>query len=132
VPVDFVRREVDVTLSEGESPAPVSFRLGAKEHKIEEQLATWQDHSFAGMQRGRDRPGPRQRTFYRVRTAAGEIYELYADWQPSRRRKEGAHTRWYLHRRLTAPTEEEAPPPAAPPIEREPVAEAEPPAAPDA
>ena len=100
MPVDFVGREIHVTLSEGDAPAPVSFRLGSKEHKITEQIATWQDHSFAGMQRGRNRPGPQQRTYYRVRTDAGDVYELYADWQASRKRKEGAHTRWYLHRRL--------------------------------
>lgn len=106
MPVDFVGREVEVTLSDDDPPQPVAFRDGQREYAIAERIATWQDHSFAGMRRGRNRRGPEQRTFFRVRTKEGEVYELYADWSPSRRG--AAATRWYLHRRLSAAAEPEA------------------------
>ena len=107
MPVDFLGKEVEVTLSDEVPPRPTAFRAGSREYAIAERLATWQDNSFAGMKRPRGRPGPEQRTFYRVRTKEGEVYELYADWSPSRRAAEA--TRWYLHRRLSAAPAPEAP-----------------------
>ena len=117
MPVDFVGREVEVTLSDDKPPQPTAFRAGAREYAIAERLATWQDNSFAGMKRPRGRPGPEQRTFYRVRTKEGEVYELYADWSPSRRAAEA--TRWYLHRRLSA-VQEQQPEAEAPATEKPP------------
>jgi hypothetical protein len=106
VPVDFLDREVEVTLSDEKPPQPTAFRAGSRQYAIAQRLATWQDNSFAGMKRSRGRRGPEQRTYYRVRTKEGEVYELYADWSPSRRGT-GA-LRWYLHRRLSGTAEEEA------------------------
>ena len=56
-----------------------------------------------------------QRRYYRLRTEEGEVYELYVDWSPARRRrKEGAGAaRWYLHRRISAVTPEKAEEPRA-------------------
>jgi len=104
MPVDFVGREIEVTLSEGEAPAPLSFRMGSRQYKIAEQLASWQDRTLGARQRGREWSQQQQRRYYRVRTEEGEVYELYADWSPRRRRKKGqtGDTRWYVHRRLTA------------------------------
>ena len=104
MPVDFVDREIEVQLSEDEAPVPLAFRLGPREYKIVEQLATWEDHAFAALQRGRDWRQQQQRRYYRVRTEEGEVYELYADWSPGRRRRKGEAqgTRWYLHRRLSS------------------------------
>ena len=108
MPVEFVGREVDVRLSEDEAAAPLAFRLGQREYKVAEQLASWDDNTF-GRQRGRGWRQGQQRQYYRVRTEEGEVYELYADWSPARRRRKGgAHgTRWYLHRRLSGPAQEE-------------------------
>ncbi len=108
MPVDFVGREVEVRLSEDEAAAPLAFRLGQREYKIADQLGSWDDNTF-GRQRGRDWRQQQQRQYYRVRTEEGEVYELYADWSPTRRRrKAGAQgTRWYLHRRLSGPAGEE-------------------------
>jgi hypothetical protein len=119
MPVDFVDREIEVQLSEDEAPVPLAFRLGSREYKIVDQLATWEDHAFAALQRGRDWRQQQQRRYYRVRTEEGEVYELYADWSPARRRRKGEAqgTRWYLHRRLSSgsakekPEQEEAPEP---------------------
>ena len=104
MPVDFVDREIEVQLSEDEAPVPLAFRLGSREYKIGEQLATWEDHAFAALQRGRDWRQQQQRRYYRVRTGEGEVCELYADWSPGRRRRKGEAqgTRWYLHRRLSS------------------------------
>lgn len=114
MPVDFVGREVEVTLSEDATPVPLAFRLGPREYKVAEQIATWQG-AFAGLRRGRDWREQQERRYYRVRTDEGEVYELYADWSPRRRRrKEGSRgTRWYLHRRISAAAPEEAEEPGA-------------------
>ncbi len=111
MPVDFVDREIEVQLSEDEAPAPLAFRLGSREYKIVQQLATWEDHTFAALQRGRDWRQQQQRRYYRVRTEEGEVYELYADWSPGRRRRKGEAqgTRWYLHRRLSSGAAKEGP-----------------------
>ncbi len=108
MPVKFVGREVEVRLSEDEAAVPLAFRLGQREYKIAEQLASWDDNTF-GRQRGRDWRQQQRRQYYRVRTEEGEVYELYADWSPTRRRrKAGAQgTRWYLQRRLSGPAREE-------------------------
>ncbi len=119
MPVDFVDREIEVQLSEDEAPVPLAFRLGSRQYKIVEQLATWEDHDFAALQRGRDWRQQQQRRYYWVRTEEGEVYELYADWSPGRRRRKGEAqgTRWYLHRRLSSgvakgkPQKAEAPEP---------------------
>lgn len=115
MPVDFVGREVEVTLSEDEAPVPVAFRLGSRQYKVVEQIATWQEGAFAGLRPGRDWRQQQERRYYRVRTEEGEVYELYADWSPRRRqRKGGAHTvRWYLHRRISAAAPEETGEPRA-------------------
>ncbi len=109
MPVDFVGREVDVRLSEDEAAAPLAFRLRGREYRVAEQLASWQDHAFTNLQRGRDWRQQQQRRYYRVRTEEGEVYELYADWSPVRRRRKGEAqgARWYLHRRLSAATAKE-------------------------
>ena len=109
MPVDFLGREIEVRLSEDETAAPLAFRLGRREYKIAEQLTTWEDHGFDNRQRGRDWRQQQQRRYYRVRTEEGEVYELYADWSPARRRRKGKTpgARWYLHRRLSsAPAQE--------------------------
>jgi len=115
MPVDFVGREVEVTLSEDETPVPLAFRLGSREYKVAEQIASWQGGAFAGPRRGRDWRQQQERRYYRVRTEEGEVYELYADWSPRRRRRrEGSRgTRWYLHRRISAATPEEMQEPGA-------------------
>ena len=104
MPVDFVDRQIEVQLSEDKAPVPLAFHLGSRQYKIVEQLATWEDHAFAALQRGRDWRQQQQRRYYRVRTEDGEVYELYADWSPGRRRRKGEAqtTRWCLHRRLSS------------------------------
>jgi hypothetical protein len=110
MPVDFVGREIEVTLSEGEAPVPLTFRMGSRQYKVAEQMASWQDRNVGARQRARDWRQQQQRRYYRVRTEDGEVYELYADWSPARRRKKGqaVGARWYLHRRLISAAAKEA------------------------
>ena len=97
-----VGREVEVTLSQDEAPLPVAFRLGSRRYRVAEQMASWPDRKFAGRRRGGDWRQQQERWYYRVRTEEGEVYELYTDWSPRRRRKEGARTAsWHLHRQLS-------------------------------
>lgn len=119
MPVDFVGREVDVRLSEDEAAVPLAFRLGRREYVVAEQLASWEDKAFVSLRR-RDWRQQQQRRYYRVRTEEGEVFELYADWSPARRRRKGGApaARWYLHRRISA-AEKPAPAPAGEP-EQEP------------
>ncbi len=115
MPVDFVGREVEVTLSEDKAPVPLAFRLGPREYKVAEQIASWPEGTFAGPRRGRDWRQQQERRYYRVRTEEGEVYDLYADWSPRhrQRRQGGRGTRWYLDRRISAATSEEAGEPEA-------------------
>jgi hypothetical protein len=115
MPVDFVAREVEVTLSEDEA-VPVAFRLGSRQYKIAEQIASWQEGAFPGLRPGREWRQQRERRYYRVRTEEGEVYELYAAWSPARRRRrEGTQgTRWYVHRRIIAATPKETGEPKVP------------------
>lgn len=111
MPVDFVGREVEVRLSEDEPAVLLAFRLGPREYKVAEQITSWQDPAAGNLQRARDWRQQQFRQYYRVRTEEGEVYELYADWSPvRRRRKGGGHVaRWYLHRRLSSASVKEAP-----------------------
>lgn len=109
MPVDFIAREVEVTLSEDEA-VPVAFRVGSRRYKIAEQITSWQEGAFVGLRPGREWRQQRERRYYRVRTEEGEVYELYAAWSPARRRRrEGTQgTRWYLRRRIRAAASAEA------------------------
>ncbi len=113
MPVEFLGREVEVRLSEDEPPVLRAFRFGGREYKVAEQIATWPDQPVGGVRRGRDWRQQQQRQHYRVRTEEGEVYELYADWSPARRRRKGGGqvARWYVHRRLGSAAAAEAPKP---------------------
>ncbi len=126
MPVEFIRKEVSVTLGEGEERLPQRFRLAGKDYEVAEVMAAWQDHGYSGLPQtrrgggGRGWRGGSQRHFYRLRTAEGETFEIYAE-TPAGRRGAAGKPRWFAHRRITggavvgeAPAQEEAPaePPA--------------------
>ncbi|HEU4758650.1 MAG TPA: DUF6504 family protein [Dehalococcoidia bacterium] len=123
MPVEFIRKEVSVTLGEGDDRLPEKFRLGDREYQVTEVLAVWQDHGYSGLPqtgRGPGRTGWQggfQRRFYRLRTAEGETFEIYAE-TPTGRRGRAQKARWFVDRRITA---------AAPPAPKEPAAPPEPP-----
>lgn len=101
MPVEFLGKEISVTLSEGEVRQPSAFKLGPKSYKVKEVIASWLDNAYGAVparRRGwQDRP---ERQFYRVRTDEGDVFELYVD-TPAGRKTRPQKARWYAHRRVT-------------------------------
>jgi hypothetical protein len=100
-PGRFVGRPIEVTTA-GPVRVRASFRLGDREYEVSEVLDTWQDHGF-----GMAAPLKKNwrlrhhRNYFRVRTAEGEVFELYLD----RTRvglRHGTPHRWFLYRQLPA------------------------------
>ncbi len=114
---------VEVSGAEGSSVAggePKAFTVAGRRHGVAEGVSTWPDESFGGGYR-RDAWLGHQRLFYRVRTEAGELFDIYFDLGESRRRRK---SRWVLHRRLPAAAGPAATePPAAPTTEEQPAVE---------
>ena len=89
---EFLGREIKVKVA-GVVKVPVSFRLGEQEYIIEEILETWADHSFGSLPPQRQRWWLRKhRNYYRIRTAEGEVFEIYHD--------RGTSSRWPTTRRV--------------------------------
>jgi hypothetical protein len=104
MPVEFIGKIIEVELGEGETPSPVAFRLGKKEHRVAEVLQRWEELGSGQQIPGhQERRGQGQRVHYRVRTSEGEVYELYVDWQAARRlgRRRQEKRRWFAHRRIS-------------------------------
>ena len=98
MPERYFGRQIDVTTG-GEVKVPVSFRLGDREYVIAEVLESWPDHGFGKSSAGRKRWWQRHhRNYYRVKTAEGEVYEIYYDRGTSLDYPE--LKKWFLTRRL--------------------------------
>ncbi|MGQ9573210.1 MAG: DUF6504 family protein [Dehalococcoidia bacterium] len=94
---EFIGREIEVTTA-GEIKTPVAFRLGGQEYEIAEVVDAWQDHGFGLAEPLRKNWRLRHhRTYYRVRTSGGEVFEIYME-RGSLRHPE--RRRWYVYRRL--------------------------------
>lgn len=94
----FFGQEIEVTLS-GEVKVPISFRLGDLSYEIIEILEMWHDRSFGKAPLRRKKWWQRHhRTYYKVRTTSGEIFELYYDRGASLTHPE--YKKWILHRQL--------------------------------
>lgn len=104
MPVEFIGKAIEVELGEGETPSPVAFRLGKKEHRVAEVLRRWEEQGSGQQIPGhQERRGQGQRVHYRVRTDEGEVYELYLDWQSDRRlgKRRQEKSRWFVDRRIS-------------------------------
>jgi hypothetical protein len=109
-------REIEVEAAEDAPRRPVAFKVGGHRYVVADVLSTWDDEAPGAARDWRQRHA---RTFYRLRTEEGHLFDIYYDWSESRRRR---RDRWMLHRRLAA-----APPPAATDAAPAPSTEAEPP-----
>ena len=114
----FMDREIEVEAAEDAPQQPVAFTVGGRRYVVADVLSTWEDEAPGT---ARDWRQHHHRTFYRLRTEEGDLFDVYYDWSESRRHHRG---RWVLHRRLAA-----APPSAATEPTSTPSAEAEAPAA---
>jgi len=98
MPPQFISREIEVTVS-GEVKVPTSFRLGDKEYVISEIIEAWPDYGFGRSPLRRKRWWLRRhRNYYRVRTAEGEVFEIYYDRGTSLEHPE--RKKWFIYRRL--------------------------------
>ncbi len=98
MPERFLARRIEVTTG-GDIKVPTSFKLDDREYKIAEVLESWPDHGFGRSSVGRKRWWQRHhRSYFRVKTAEGEIYEIYYDRGTKLTHPE--LKKWYLTRRL--------------------------------
>lgn len=90
---EFYSQEIQVET--GERPGvPRGFTWQGKEYRIQEIWGEWPDYSFGLTLRDRVRWWQRRhRTFFRVVTDGGEVFEIYLD-------RGGKGKRWILYRRL--------------------------------
>ena len=94
----FLGKEIQVTTA-GELRHPVAFVLEGQEHAIQEVLAAWPDHGFGSSPPIRKRWWlHHHRNYYRVRTATGEVFEIYYDRGVSL--KASKYKKWYASRQL--------------------------------
>jgi len=114
----FMDREIEVEAAEDAPRRPAAFKIGGRRYVVADVLNTWDDEAPGAARDWRQR---HHRTFYRLRTEEGDLFDVYYDWSESRRHH---RDRWVLHRRLAA-----APPAAATELPPVPSAEAEPPPA---
>ena len=101
-------REIEVEAAEDAPRRPAAFKVGGRRYVVAEVLSTWDDEAPGSARDWRQRL---HRTFYRLRTEEGELFDIYFDWSESRRRH---RDRWVLHRRLSAAAPAATEPAAAP------------------
>jgi hypothetical protein len=90
----FVGEKIAVE-TDGAIKQPVSFHWRGKEHRIAEVLLSWFDWGFPAGSKQRDWKARRHRNYFRVRTTAGDLFEIYLD----RGSKRGPGV-WYLFQKL--------------------------------
>jgi hypothetical protein len=97
MPEQFFGREIKV-ITGGEVRTPVSFTLDGREHTVREVLESWQDAGFGHSETSRTWRTRHHRSYFRVETVEGEVYEMYFDRGTSLRHPQ--FRKWYLTRRL--------------------------------
>ena len=98
-PTRFMEREIEVEAAEDAPQRPVAFKIGGRRYVVADLLSTWEDEAPGGARQWSKR---RHRTFYRLRTEEGDLFDIYFDWAEARRRH---RDRWVLHRRLSTGAE---------------------------
>jgi hypothetical protein len=94
----FFSKEIEVTVG-GELRAPVSFQLDTEKYIISEILEAWSDHGFGLSPLSRWKWWQRHnRSYYRVKTNQGEVFEIYYDRGTSLEHPE--QKKWFLSRQL--------------------------------
>ncbi|HEX9750928.1 MAG TPA: DUF6504 family protein [candidate division Zixibacteria bacterium] len=90
----FVGERITVT-TQGEIPAPVTFRWNKSVFTVAEIIVSWFDWGFPAGAMQRDWKTRRHRRYYRVRTDSGDIFEIYFD-----RKTPSGTGEWYLYQKL--------------------------------
>jgi hypothetical protein len=97
MPERFFAKKIEVTTG-GEVKVPVSFTLDGREHKVEEVLEFWPDAGFSRGETSKTWRTRHHRSYYRVKTTGGEVYEMYYDRGTNLKHPE--YRKWYLTQRL--------------------------------
>jgi len=98
MPERYFGRQIDVVTG-GDVKMPVSFKLDGREYVITEIMEFWPDYGFGRSSAGRKRWWQRHhRNYYRVKTAEGEVYEIYYDRGVNKKNPE--FKKWFLTQRL--------------------------------
>ncbi|MEW5702774.1 MAG: DUF6504 family protein [Candidatus Zixiibacteriota bacterium] len=88
----FIGEKIEVETG-GRAIEPVSMSWRGARYHITEIVTTWHDWGFPSGAKQRDWRTRRHRNYFRVRTDAGDIFEIYLD----RSRGPGE---WFLYQRL--------------------------------
>lgn len=97
MPERFFGKEIKVVTSEGVK-TPVSFTLDGRQHIVLEVLEFWPDYGFGAGETSRNWKTRRHRSYYRVITLEGEVYEMYFDRGTNLKHPE--FRKWFLTQRL--------------------------------
>ncbi len=97
MPEHYFGREIDVVTG-GEIRTPLAFTLDGYEYTIAEVLEVWQDAGFGHSETSRTWRTRHHRSYFRVKTTEGEIYEMYFDRGTNLKHPE--FRKWFLTQRL--------------------------------
>lgn len=100
MPERYFGQKIEVVTSGGEteSKVPVAFKLNGQEHIIAEVLESWPDFGFAPSETSKTWRTRRHRSYYRVKTTAGEVYEIYFDRGTNLKHPE--YRQWFVTQKL--------------------------------
>jgi hypothetical protein len=88
---EFYSQEIQVVRTE-KPGLPSAFTWQGKQYQIREIWGEWPDYGFGSLKRGRWWQR-RHRTFFRVVTEGGEVFEIYLDRSEKKKK-------WFLYKRL--------------------------------
>ncbi|MBI2847489.1 MAG: hypothetical protein HYX82_06375 [Chloroflexi bacterium] len=96
--VPFFDKQIKVSLK-GKLREPASFKLGEQEFTVAEVLEMWHDFGFGKSPLRKPRWWQRRhRTYYRIRTTDGEVYEIYRERGTNLEHPE--RKKWFLSKKL--------------------------------
>ncbi|MBI4267023.1 MAG: hypothetical protein HY668_01480 [Chloroflexi bacterium] len=94
----FFSKEIEVTVA-GDIKVPVAFSLDGRQYEISEIVDSWHDYGYGKAPLRRKRWWHRHhRTYYRVKTAGGQVFEIYHDRGTSL--EQARRGKWFLYRRM--------------------------------
>jgi hypothetical protein len=96
----YFGRQIEVITKGGENDPkiPVSFELDGREHIIIEVMESWPDYGFSKSETSKTWRTRHHRNYYRVKTAEGEVYEIY--YERGVNLKNPEFKKWYITQRL--------------------------------
>lgn len=100
MPERYFGRQIEVVTRGGEKEAktPVSFTLDGREYTITEVVELWHDSGFGNSETSKTWRTRHHRSYYRVKTTGGDIYEIYFDRGTNLKHPE--YRKWYITQKL--------------------------------